>query len=864
MKKGSILFFFLCSFFTDLISQSANDKLSPSGLNIKFIEHLIKEKIDEVRIRHDLKPLYNDSILYVAAKHHAEYLFNKKQLSHFEPENTTTETPQKRAEHFGAINYLVGENVAQTAMLLNLKSKKGKIYSNSTYDELAADFIQLWVNSPGHFKNIITSAYNSTGLAVYYSAEDSVIYAVQKFANILYEYDFIENKRFFPYSNFNSPAVAKSFNGIEQKYHSGKHAHKLKAVKDSAKCVNCYLNKSSFAFGQTHIEFRGENIYLVSYSYAGVYNLLKKRKDGFAAEIVTYGDYDCGNPKYYTYPSRRNKQCVFSGKVLKPVYRKEALQGFKPGGSKRKEIKKKIDEGKVRKYELKLGKIPKDIDQYFEVNLVVIQKKRVCDIMHFSSFCGDTLQKFYDLPFLVDTIRNSTVIRDDYRTITFNIPFEKGKTEYKMSDIKPITDSLLSENFIVDSVVINAFASIEGAEITNKELIGKRANNLASVFNSNQKENYHKTITSAENWNLFEKQVRDNKDLEKYKGLTAEKVKELLKDTIEQKRIEKYLARQRTARIRLRAREIINNSTIEKYITKKVKELKKLNLKDSLLADTMDYLLDITYNHIKSGVLKPEFLETLDIGDSKAFDRYNYKKWMYWAQINGVHVDSLKWGIESYEQAVHLYNDSMRSFIINYNMLNLVQRYGKNMSVSIEKSSHPNYVGELKQYITTPKEEKLTEKLALNFYFPDCGKPIFSLPKGEQPAAKAALRFIHDHFKDKRLSDEETNKLAEFYLYHGESQWVYDLLWPMYKSDHNNSKGLVILAKTLYTNYQEYQDLKYYEMLMNVFSRIPKDEFCAMFIGPCNTSFQVLDYEKFKDFYCEKCGGYLNYAKAKK
>lgn len=864
MKKNAIVFFLVCSFISAVFSQRPSDQLLPSAINIKYIEHLIKEKIDEVRVQHNLKPLYNDSILYVAAKFHGEYLFKKKQLSHFEPENPITETPQKRAEYFGAVNYLVGENVAQTAILMKLRSKKGKIYSNTTYDELAADFTQLWVNSPGHYKNIITPSYNSTGLAVYYSEQDSLFYAVQKFANILYEYDFIENKQFFPYSDFKSPEVTKSFEGIPGVYHSKKHAYKLKAVEDSAKCRNCYLNKMSFAFRQTHIEYRGDNIYLVSYSYDGVYNLLKKRKDGFAAEIVTYGNYDCGNPAYYTYPSRRNGQCIFSGKVLKPVYRKAALRGFKPGGKNRKEIKKKIAQDKMKKYELKLGKIPKDINDYFEVNLVVIHKKRVCDVMHFSSYCGDTLGRFYDLPFLTDTITNSTAIKEDYRTIIFNVPFEKGKTEYKLADIKPITDSLLSEHFIVDSVKISAFASVEGSEVVNKELTGKRADNLASVFSTNQKEQYYKTVTAAENWSRFEKQIRENKELEKYKGLEHEKVKELLKDTLEQKRIEKYLSKQRTAEVRLRAKEIINDSTIGKYITKKIKDLKKLNLKDSVMADTMDYFLDITYNYIRKGVLKPDFLEKLNISNTKPFNAYNYKKWMYWVLINGAHVDSLKWGSESYEQAVNLYNNEMRSFIINYNMLNLVQRYGKEMNVSIDKTLHPNYVNELRNLVHLPKEEKLTEKIGLNFYFPDCEKPIYSLPKAEQTSAKTALNFIHDYFKNKKLTDEEINKLAEFYLYHGESDWVYELLWPVYKSYRNNGKGLVILAKTLYSNYQEYHDTHYYEMLFEVYKRMSQEEFCGMFIGPCNTSFQALDYEKFKDFYCEKCGKYLNYVKAQK
>ncbi len=62
-------------------------------------------------------------------------------------ENATTKTPQLRAEYYGALNYLVGENVMKTSANTFVKSKKGKIFDTNTYKGLANNIVTAWVNS---------------------------------------------------------------------------------------------------------------------------------------------------------------------------------------------------------------------------------------------------------------------------------------------------------------------------------------------------------------------------------------------------------------------------------------------------------------------------------------------------------------------------------------------------------------------------------------------------------------------------------------------------------------------------------------------------------------------------------------------
>ncbi|MDI9339354.1 MAG: CAP domain-containing protein [Sediminibacterium sp.] len=852
------------------VAQNPDDKLSVHSFNQKYLEHLIKVKIDEVRLQHQLKPLYSDSILFVAAKFHADYLCKKGELSHIEREYPKTETPQKRADFFGAVNYLVGENVAYTSVNVPIKDKKNKVYTNTTYAETAQDFVTAWVNSPGHYKNIITPDYNITGVAIWPDVKTGRIYAVQKFARVLFKYEFVENKRFFDYAGMISPPVIKSFESVAHTPHGKRHAYKLRSFKDSSKCERCFKADRSFRFGQTHIEYKGNAIYLVSYDPQPVLDLLKRRRDGFAAEIVDYDPFDCGNPEYYTMPSRRNGQCIFNGKLLKPVYKRKALKGFKPGGKKRKLIQQKIHAGKVKKYMLKLGKIPKDQASYFEVNLAIIQKRRVCKIMHFSSVCGDTLEKFYELPFYHDTLSNQSEVESDFRSIEFMVPFQKNKTEFKMADVKPIMDSVMSEKFTADTIEIKAFSSVEGNADLNHVLQKKRADNLAAVICSAQKNKVHRIISSEENWTLFRKQIEKNRELELFKSKPDDQIKQALTDTLLQKKIEKFLAPQRIAKVRVHAKEVISDRNIESYLAGKTQKLKltigsmqSKEKRDSLLIllDSLTFFMEVAYNKITSGVIKPRFFAKFEIGNARQYNEYNEDRLKYKIQLSGIQENNKDWAREIYEELVTLYNNEARSFFVNYNMLNLIQRYGKDMGVSISDDRKDAYVAELKLFAETNEQKVLADKIGLNFWFALARLPINELPEKEQPVCWNALLGIKSYFDKQQLSTEDLNKLGAFYLYHSMADWVVQLLGPEFRDRKNNPEGLKILAKTLYRNYEETHDTDYYAFLAEVYDIIGKEAWCPMFVGPCNVSFQAFDYETFRNFYCGKCSGYLNYAK---
>ena len=484
--------FFILFFFIAFLShsQSPSAPISLHSFNHKYLEHLIKEKIDSVREAHELLPLANDSILYVAANDHAEYLLRTGHFSHNERNTTEKKTPQDRAVFHGAVNYAVGENIIKSYanLPINIKGKKDKTYINLTYNDLAHDFMDGWVNSPGHYANIITPGYQVTGVAISWDSQKGLVYAVQKFATIHFKYYFDENKEFFDYSNYVPEPVRNSFDGIEPILKRKKFDWKIKPAKDSLTFCNSCNNGINASKYKHKLLVQGRKLVFYTPDVKMMYDVIKNRRDGLALEIVEYMPYDCGNPAYYEKESRRNKQSIFNGEVLRPKYKRHIKKtSFKKTRSKYYFKKRKNSEGES--FEAKLGRLPKDASGYVEVNVLFLKKNKLCRIMHFSGICGEKFDTLEYVPYFVDLDTLPYEFKPIRKEIKFEIPFEKGKHEYSYEDVRSLMDSLSYGVLHLDTVDVKAYSSLEGDSLFNAKLQRNRAKTFCRFLKSNNKRN---------------------------------------------------------------------------------------------------------------------------------------------------------------------------------------------------------------------------------------------------------------------------------------------------------------------------------------------------------------------------------------
>ena len=499
-------------------------QINPTTLDKKLLEHEIKTLIDSTRMAHQLKPLHNDSILFVASNHHSKYMVQKG-LGHFEVNNKTFETPQLRASYYGApANYYVGENVAYTPYNAPVKVKN-KLFQTYTTKEIARSLVFAWVNSKGHYKNIVNPDYQVTGLSIGIDTLNQRIYSCQKFAQVLYVYTFKENNSFFPYANSITLAQAQQ---IEETVTNQPVTYPYELKTDTTACEACKEEWEKFpgvsvAIKNNHFILRFENETFIK-------SVIQNKWDGFAIEIMPFEPFACGNPAYTDEASRRNAKKRTSGKLLAPVYRDELIKGFKQR-KKRKNFKfinyimsadsvsflKRFGRYKLvnfesNYFEYKIGKVPKDVSGWWNHNLVYIHNKQICHVVYLTNYPGELVLELMDVPYYPPVPKDDYSFEIEYFSDTLTLHFSVGETTPKETSFAELINRYQLKNLTITDVSIQGFCSVEGDSLINKRLHQDRAQNLLTKLKplTSKSTRYYKS--SQVDWNHFyEKTQKDKK-----------------------------------------------------------------------------------------------------------------------------------------------------------------------------------------------------------------------------------------------------------------------------------------------------------------------------------------------------------------
>ncbi|HEX3127536.1 MAG TPA: CAP domain-containing protein, partial [Thermoanaerobaculia bacterium] len=100
--------------------------------------------VNAARRKAGLRPLTANSLLDKAAQRHAEDMLKRGYFAHQSPSGTTV---RERARSAGYEWHSIGENIA---------------FGQTSVDEV----METWLNSPGHRKNILTSAFTELGVGL--------------------------------------------------------------------------------------------------------------------------------------------------------------------------------------------------------------------------------------------------------------------------------------------------------------------------------------------------------------------------------------------------------------------------------------------------------------------------------------------------------------------------------------------------------------------------------------------------------------------------------------------------------------------------------------------------------------------------
>lgn len=886
----SIFICFILALSSGLHAQQSGDRIEIASINYKYLEHLTKIGIDSVRAAHGLPSLRNDSILFLAAQLHAKYLDSIKSLSHFEKEYPEKYTPQDRVNIFGGVDYSVGENVLFDFVhtpTLDKHDKPGTSpHVNDTYGEMARSMVLGWVHSPPHFANMLTPAYEFTGLAVAFDEKKNCFYAVQVFGILPYYKIPQGASPSFPYEADRLSPI-NSFSQVSHEPHSNKHAWKLSAPADSAKtCPYCW--NENFSPGSTKIEVVNGNIMFTTKDVELIKSLLDNRTDGLAAEIVGYKPYDCSNPQYYQKASRRNDQCIFNGRVLKPKYKKRLKRGFrhkdkhdlrerfkyasangKVAGNKRGKRKAWFNEFvfpfSAESYSISLGKFPKDLDgQYYEVNVVVIQKKQVCRVIHFTSFCGEdwaiTPEFIEPLTVSPDTL----AFESKFKNYSFRIPFEQGKYDYRQKDIQPFLDSLNLTNFKIRDATIDAFASVEGSEAINKSLQANRANSIVKAMTVNH-DSFPYFIRTAENWLLFDKQGASVPAFARFKGKTHAEIKTMLEDTALAHQLEPWLSKERYASIVLDIEIFIYPSSDCNWMKFKITSWSDslLKTKNAAFLDSLNALQHFYYENIIAGKFNAVCMDQITWPPDKTFDTLAYNHaWMKFYLLNKDTTTNANVAFSNACVARINSNIDDPYWPCVYGMVNQYLILWKNPEPN--GTSKPETIFGWIQWLKTNAPDSMrtiADSLELEWYYKAV---LYYESKGKKEEGKVANALFHifQYWNSGRMNDSIALKLSNYLIEHRQPQLGLATLKPWALLPEPDHKVLMQYIRLTYVHVEEDRNFdEYYNFITWANTYLTHEEWCSMFVGPCNISFQLFDSEKARNLYCEECGEWKNYGK---
>jgi hypothetical protein len=504
MKYTFLLFIVLG--FSGFAQKNKKKPIDDTNFKIDSLPHLLLRELNRFRAEKGLDRLEFNTLMNEAAALSSENMASSGK-DKIEPAST-----KKNLKKVGATKR--GEEVSMKAPI----NKGREAYKT---EEVAKVIYERWESNVKNLLVLNNPKYTLIGISCAVDDEGKKVFASAVFGGYDITNDGAEHKG----------ELAIPFN---------KTSKKLKDF-EAKKCKNCerwrnydVLHKGlSVSDGKIYLEFKNSR---------EMRRLLKKAKDGLAVDIVqreqyTKADYNIVDNNLY------NK-----GIMNKVIYKDKF---FKSNLLTKNVDKKK--KNKIKGIRVEMGKFNPKITGPYEINLIVVQDGKYCKtITRGYSESGNVDSK---TPIGIMPMKGSTGLkppfepRSESSILTFNIPFEKNKFEFKNEDIQPFIKAMNEPDFIIDGLYIYAYSSIEGDSAANAKLQRKRAESVTNVLQSMQQNKIKPTVETRDSWGLF---MLENED-GKYANLVSmgknKAIKTINGDQKLQDELEPILAKERFAQI---------------------------------------------------------------------------------------------------------------------------------------------------------------------------------------------------------------------------------------------------------------------------------------------------------------------------
>ena len=587
-------------------------------------------------------------------------------------------------------------------------------------------------------------------------------------------------------------------------------------------CRKCQIRNIELM--QQNIVVKGTDIFFTYPNVRALKRIIGKKGDAIAIDIVQHSQYGCqkSNDVDFNFHNR--------GVMLKPMTFDQML--------KKNEIKDRKDKSLY----VYMGTTPNTVSAPFEANVIIIKDKTVCRTAIRAHIQASSVVDYQartslipDLDGIQTTVNYIPQVEKTY--LEFSIPFNKNKSTYEPSDIQPFIDALKTPRFIIDTIFITAYTSLEGSDRSNADLQKKRSESIVSAIKQMQnKQNIPYTINYNDGWDLFVKDVANTP----YKDL-ARKSKEEARAAINQgktqKELEPMLTKHRFAHIKIAATYDISNDEYEQlFVASKFNTV--------LAGGDLPYAFAIQKYMIKKveeGKYKKDLIESLNIpAGTKMIPFLTNKYYMLSFFSGGLSANNIT-------KVIELEKSDPKNPICEYNALACTI-----IDADISSSSQISTMqSKIDRMYSSPIGKKYPRKVdALNIAFQ---YQVLDFINSEENPDEALIARIYEKIKEIAMPTitnwKNAYEVASSFISYGDYEFARKTLDP-YINDSEISEDYIFTYLNLYSLDEDNYTSKKFETACKLASQKNKSRFCSEI-----KTYSILIRENLaaKDIICKEC-----------
>ncbi|MCB0431153.1 MAG: hypothetical protein H6585_05330 [Flavobacteriales bacterium] len=554
--------------------------------------------------------------------------------------------------------------------------------------------------------------------------------------------------------------------------------------------------------------------------------LFAEDSTGLAVDIVTKEQFACqGEPNFAN-------SYVHKGTLMKPLYGKE-LRAKKTQDAK----------GVVR---VELGPLPAAFsDKELELNLLLLQKRSLC---HYSLF--------YRLPYLKWDLLSMGLYRDTLpppayvkeatgkkwevvstKQLTFVVPFQKDRYDYRPEDIKPLYDSLRLSDYVIRKMDVQAYSSVEGPTDRNIMLQNKRAESMVKALEQLQHHDIQPTVKAMENWVEFFRDVEKTPYASMAK-LSKPEIKEKFKDDKVEQDLEPMLAKHRKAIIRL---EMDRKTHYEDMNAASLKEAFKAAIKRHDRAEAIALQAAI-YSKISNQELPENFIESVEMPMTAEYGSLHANRAAFRFEM---HPEELDTALATFERLQMLLPEDAH---VSYNLsvLQLMAWLKDDNRVDPNKLST-----QITRLSARGIDKTLVKRLLINFHMIETD---YLMRKKDYTAKNTSIHFVQDNYRFLDLSHSDRFNLSKYFSNYAQFDLAVRILHEYVQQIGAHEEPLFFYLNLTIINPERTHHKIYRSILLNAINT-DRDRFCDMFRSNLNggITFQLLGDDKLRQTYCENC-----------